>query len=265
MAESRLPLGRDCARHYSSPQWGDVRGHRLGSGLRSPLRALSEIAQDDLSVQAGWVGGSLARGGADEWSDIDLHLLVTDVAGFSEQLLAWFQRALPVALADAIPGLERSYLFITPDWIHVDVNLHDTAGFTQDLALPARVLFAKDSRVRTVVPTTGGMRGGPYLPARHPSLFLYFMGAAVTQARRGEWVALANNAARLRDSLLVPLMLAENGVRKSDGANRLNEYLTSGPAHRPRRAARDRDRSRRPSQGPRRDRGGVPSPEIACW
>lgn len=44
---------------------------------------------------------------------------------------------------------------------------------------------------------------------------------------RREWLALAHGAAGFRDSLLVPLKLAENGVRKADGAKRLNRYLTA--------------------------------------
>jgi hypothetical protein len=52
------------------------------------------------------------------------------------------------------------------------------------------------------------------------------VGVTVTVIRRREWVALAQGAAGFRDSLLIPLMLAENGVRKTDGAKRLNRYLT---------------------------------------
>jgi hypothetical protein len=37
-----------------------------------------------------------------------------------------------------------------------------------------------------------------------------------------------NGAVTRRDTGLVPLMLADNGVRRSDGANRLNGYLTGG-------------------------------------
>lgn len=195
--------------------------------LRSPLAALTEIAQREPAVQAAWVGGSLARGTADDWSDIDLHLLVAGVGDFCEQVVPWFRQALSVALADPIPGLDRAYLFISPDWIHVDVTVHDAANFTQHPIMPARLLFAREEQVRTILPTADEMHGDPYLPDGHATLFLYFMGLAVTQARREEWIALAGNAARLRDSLLVPLMLAENGVRKTDGANRLSRYLTS--------------------------------------
>jgi hypothetical protein len=71
------------------------------------------------------------------------------------------------------------------------------------------------------------MVGEPYLPEGQIPLFIYFMGVTVTVIHREEWLALAQGAASFRDSLLIPLMLAENGVRKTDGAKRLNRYLTA--------------------------------------
>jgi hypothetical protein len=70
------------------------------------------------------------------------------------------------------------------------------------------------------------MLGDRYFPADQVRLYLYFMGVTVAVVRRQEWLALAQGAAGFRDSMLIPLMLAENGIRKTDGAKRLNRYLT---------------------------------------
>ena len=194
--------------------------------LREPLAALVAACEADPAVLAAWVGGSLARDTADDWSDIDLHLLVTDRDEFGSGITEWFGRTLPTVLADQIPGVPGGFIFVTPDWIHVDVIVHGRGGFTQD-GFPARVLLDPQGLVREIPASAEEMAGDPYLPHDQVRLYLYFMGVTVTVIHRREWLALAQGAAGFRDSLLIPLMLAENGVRKTDGAKRLNRYLTA--------------------------------------
>jgi hypothetical protein len=190
------------------------------------LAALVAAGEEDPAVLAAWVSGSLARDTADDWSDIDLHLLVADPEEFGSHLAEWFGRIMPTVLADPIPGVPGGHIFVTPDWIHVDVIVHGCRGFSQG-DVPARVLLDPDDLVREVPAYAQEMFGEPYLPGDQVRLYLYFMGVTVTVVHRQEWIALAQGAAGFRDSLLIPLMLAENGVRKSDGAKRLNRYLTA--------------------------------------
>ena len=194
--------------------------------LRESLAALVTSCQDDTSISAAWVGGSLARDTADDWSDIDLHVLVADPEEFGSGIADWFARTLPTVLADQIPGVPGGFLFVTPDWVHVDVIVHGSQGFSQ-ADFPARVLFDPRGLLRDIPGSAEQMVGEPYFPDDQIRLYLYFMGVTVTVIHRGEWLALAQGAAGFRDSLLIPLMLAENGVRKTDGAKRLNRYLTA--------------------------------------
>jgi predicted nucleotidyltransferase len=193
--------------------------------LRDSVAALVAACEDEPSIVAAWVGGSLARETADDWSDIDLHVLVSHGDEFGTRIADWFGRAMPAVLADAIPGVPGGFLFVTPDWIHVDVIVHDAADFAQD-DFPARVLLDPEGLVREIPASAEQMVGAPYFPHDQVRLYLYFLGVTVTVVRRREWLALAQGAAGFRDSLLIPLMLAENGVRKTDGAKRLNRYLT---------------------------------------
>jgi len=197
----------------------------IPSRLRGSLAALVSACEDEPAIRAAWVGGSLARETADDWSDIDLHLLVADREELGSGITDWFARTLPVVLADEIPGVPGGFIFVTPDWVHVDVVVHGSTGFAQD-DLPARVLLDPDHLVRDIPASAEQMVGEPYLPHDQIRLYLYFMGVTVTVVHRREWIALAQGAAGFRDSLLIPLMLAENGVRKADGAKRLNRYLT---------------------------------------
>lgn len=194
--------------------------------LREPLAALVAACEADPDVLAAWVGGSLARDTADDWSDIDLHLLVTDRDEFGSGITEWFGRSMPTVLADQIPGVPGGFIFVTPDWVHVDVIVHGREDFSQD-GFPARVLLDPQGLVCEVPASAEEMTGEPYLPHDQVRLYLYFMGVTVTVVHRREWVALSQGAAGFRDSLLIPLMLAENGVRKTDGAKRLNRYLTA--------------------------------------
>jgi hypothetical protein len=194
--------------------------------LRGPVDAVIAACAADPAVLAAWVAGSLARDTADDWSDVDLHLLVARPEEFGSGLTDWFARIMPTVLADRIPAVPGGFIFVTPDWVHVDVIVHGRDGFAQD-EYPARVLLDPQGLVREIPASAEQMVGDPYLPADQCRLYLYFMGVTVTVIRRHEWLALAQGAAGFRDSLLIPLMLAENGVRKTDGAKRLNRYLTA--------------------------------------
>jgi hypothetical protein len=185
---------------------------------------LIAACKGDPAILAAWVAGSLARDTADDWSDVDLHLLVARPEEFGSGVPDWFARTMPTVLADRIPGVPGGFIFVTPDWVHVDVIVHGRDGFSQDES-PARVLLDPHGLVREIPASAEQMRGDPYLPVDQCRLYLYFMGVTVTVIRRHEWLALAQGAAGFRDSLLIPLMLAENGVRKTDGAKRLNRYL----------------------------------------
>jgi hypothetical protein len=194
--------------------------------LRHACADLIAACEEAPAVLAAWVGGSLARDTADDWSDIDLHVLVADPEQFGGGIAEWFGRTMPTVLADTIPGVPGGFLFVTPEWIHVDVIVHGRQGFSQD-EFPARVLFDSSGLLRDIPASAEQMVGQPYVPADQIRLYLYFMGVTVPVIRRQEWLALAQGAAGFRDSLLIPLMLAENGVRKTDGAKRLNRYLTA--------------------------------------
>jgi len=196
--------------------------------LPVPLRLeplLSRIVAalpEDERVLAGWLGGSLARGVADDWSDIDLHLAVAEPAGFDA--VTWVETITPLVLADRIPGLPGAFVFLTPDCVQLDVVVHG-AGDAEQCRPPSRVLFDREGFARDQSGVLSAP-GAPYFPADQARIFLYFLGKSVTAFRRGEHVALAQATASMRDQYLIPLMLAENGVRKDDGARRLNRYLT---------------------------------------
>jgi hypothetical protein len=204
----------------------EVDGQWIPARLRDSLAVLVAACEEDPAVVAAWVGGSLARDTADDWSDIDLHLLVTEPEDFGAGIAEWFTRRMPTVLADEIPGVPGGFIFVTPEWVHIDVIVHGRRDFSQD-DFPVRVLMDPHGLLRDIPASAEQVVGEPYAPQDQIRLYLYFMGVTVTVIHRHEWLALAQGAAGFRDSLLIPLMLAENGVRKTDGAKRLNRHLTA--------------------------------------
>ncbi|WP_134106051.1 nucleotidyltransferase domain-containing protein [Kribbella pratensis] len=189
----------------------------------------ADVLPRDERVLGVYLIGSYATGAADQFSDVDLHLVVTDDS------LQWFgehwddvlrELTGPTVLTDEVPGLIGG-LGITPDWLHVDLFVHPLASFERDQYDGVRVLFDRDG---TLFPdgdivAKGGQPGEPYWPTPNVNLFFYFLGNLVTVLGRDERIVGNQGVGALRDQL-VALMLAERGVRRTTGAKRLNALLS---------------------------------------
>ena len=196
---------------------------------QSVIARAAEVLPRDERVLGVYLIGSYATGAADRFSDVDLHLVVTD------DNLQWFgehwddvlrELTGPTVLTDEVPGLIGG-LGITPDWLHVDLFVHPLASFERDQYDGVRVLFDRDG---TLFPdgdiaAKGGQPAEPYWPAPNVNLFFYFLGNLVTVLGRDERIVGNQGVGALRDQL-VALMLAERGVRRTTGAKRLNALLS---------------------------------------
>lgn len=191
--------------------------------LRPTLARLVTACGEDDRVRSAWLEGSFALGLEDEWSDIDLHLIVDEPRAFDA--IEWLGSLTPLVLADAIPGPPGAFICLTPEWVHIDLVVHSR---TDEIApdTPRRVLLAKDSRMDSDAATTPHA-GSKYFPRQQVQIFLYFMGTAVASLHRGDLIALSQTTAMMRDRLLVQLMLAENGLRDEVGSKRLTGQLSS--------------------------------------
>ncbi|TCM49267.1 nucleotidyltransferase domain-containing protein [Kribbella sp. VKM Ac-2568] len=191
-------------------------------------RARTVLPEDD-RILAVYLAGSYGTGEADEFSDVDVHCVITDdsVPWFEEHWTeAMTAIAGPTVLTDRIPGLLGG-LGITPDWLHVDLVLHPSAGFDRFQYDGIRVLFDRDGSHLPDgdQPRAGGRPGTPYWPEREVRLFFYFLGNLVTVLGRDEQIVGHQGIGAVRDQLIA-LMLAERGVRRTGGAKRLNAYLS---------------------------------------
>ena len=201
----------------------------LGAVCPSPwqarvVEAAVEVLPGAPGVVAVWVGGSLAIGVADVFSDVDLNVVVED-----EHLDEWRRSwpsfvqecAGPLLLAQAIGGDVVGGFALTAAWEHVDLVVHARSG----LRRPDSCRVLHDPEGLLVERSGASGRGEPFYPADDVTLFLYLLGNLAVTLGRGELLVAHGGVGALRD-LLIRLMLSESGVRKADGQKRVNPYLT---------------------------------------
>ena len=89
------------------------------------LKAFADKAASDVRVLGTWLEGSFAKGTADRYSDIDIHLLVAEenTETFQHGLESWLSDIQPLVLfKDTFPG--QMMTCITTVGLRVDVWLH---------------------------------------------------------------------------------------------------------------------------------------------
>jgi hypothetical protein len=92
-----------------------------------------ELAARDERVVAGAVVGSLAAGGGDRWSDLDLTFAVADGATVAEVLVDWTRRIVGehagVPLFDVASGGATYRVFLLPGCLQLDLSFAPASSF----------------------------------------------------------------------------------------------------------------------------------------
>jgi hypothetical protein len=186
------------------------------------------VTSSDKRLLAASIAGSFANGIADEYADIDLHILVED-QDLDAMRTAWMELAAsiaPMVVVRPIGGVVGGF-GITPDWVHLDVVCYplsklDPAGMRGCLPL-----FDRTGLLPATHTPGPDLLGEQYFPAGAVEFYFYLLGNLAVVLGRGELTLATNGAIMRRDTGLVPIMLAENGIQKTDGNKRLNPYLTT--------------------------------------
>jgi predicted nucleotidyltransferase len=194
------------------------------------IRRARELLPEDERILAVYLIGSYGTGEADRFSDVDVHLVVTDesLTWFEEQWADVLRRLTgPTVFTERLPGIAGG-LGITPDWVHVDLIAHPLTAFDRFQHDGVRVLFDRDGTLFPDgdQPRVEGRPGTPYWPEGVVTMFFYFLGNLVTVLGRDERIVANQGVGVVRDQL-IRLMLAERGVRRTGGAKRLNALLSA--------------------------------------
>lgn len=95
------------------------------------LQQLLELAEDDRSVAAAAITGSLATGDDDRWSDVDLSLGIRGQLGPALDLwtMRLYQEFGALHHWDLPSGPSRYRVFLLPNWLEVDIAFTPEADF----------------------------------------------------------------------------------------------------------------------------------------
>ncbi len=105
-------------------------GCKLPPGYASLLDRFIDVVGGDPRVRAAWVHGSVARGDADEVSDLDVIIAVADddipafAAGWRDRL----DEVTPTVMARPSHGTSGSWLAITPACQRLDLWVEPASG-----------------------------------------------------------------------------------------------------------------------------------------
>jgi predicted nucleotidyltransferase len=208
----------DNAREYSASD----------SPARSGQRALIDRAEHVLSqddrVLGVWLVGSFGRGTDDQYSDVDLWVVVAadDADSFCDDWPKISDEISPTVLRRALGP--RVFNHITPDWLRFDVSvgtpdaigsrtrstakpLYDPHGLSAGLGAPGAPKQPDPARVETITVE-----------------FLRVLGLLPVAIGREEYVVGESGAGLLRQ-MLIDLMLEDVAVEDRGGALHLDRLL----------------------------------------
>ena len=108
-------------------------------------RAMEVFARKD-PVRAVWLSGSLASDRADEASDLDFRLAVSDsdFEGFAADWRSWLAEITPTLIARDIPGAPGSFYCLTPTCERMDVYCEKVSVLKETPFRERAVLLDKD-------------------------------------------------------------------------------------------------------------------------
>jgi predicted nucleotidyltransferase len=191
------PFAADLAEH-PVPEYAALR--------RNWLAVLSA----DRRVRSVTVSGSVARGTADRFSDLDLAVTVADheLAGFARDAEQLARQVAPVFLFRVKPAGGTTVCSVLTEQLHrVDLLVSSELG---QLDTPSEPADESDSRRMAL--------------HRDVLEFLRVLALYPTVAERGEWLAAVDGACLLR-TILVRVMLADSSLPPA-GTRRLNARLS---------------------------------------
>jgi hypothetical protein len=185
------------------------------------LSRLQATIQDDPRILAGWLEGSLGRGNADRYSDIDLHLLLTDdgLKSFSAEAEQWLAAIRPLVLFSLMFD-GKMINALTVDGLRVDIWMHAAEVPTVNPA-HAQVFYDPDQRIRSehkeqTVDTSDLL----------PRIREFWRCISLTPAVVGRQELIVGiQGLGIETILLSDILLSGYGIVRNRGVKNLNDFL----------------------------------------
>lgn len=195
---------------------------------RAFVARLTAALRADERIMAAWLIGSLARGVADAYSDIDTLLAVrdADLPALIDDWSTFLAAIATTVFAQRLGAPDRPTITaITPDWTRFDLTLHPATDSRPHTYGAVTLLFARDGFTPPAVPAAApGRDAAPRLPAIVEE-FIRVLGLLPVAIGRGEYLAGLTPVMLLRGHLIDLFLIANDAPR--GGAKRLNPLLTA--------------------------------------
>jgi hypothetical protein len=198
----------------------------LEPGYGPLFDAALRVLHADPRVRALWLSGSLARGDADELSDLDLLVAVADdaLADFAAGWRTWLAAITPTLVARPLPFLPGSLYAVTPGRERLDVVVEAVSALPTSPFRDRVVVFDREGLAAVVPPPAPGPGPSPQRVAGIVEEFFRDYGMYPVVVRRAD-VLLGIEAIHLVRTLLYQLFVEANAPLPPMGVKRWSAKL----------------------------------------
>lgn len=178
------------------------------------------LLQSDPRVEAAWLAGSLGAGGGDEWSDVDLLVLVEDGAfpAISAAIADRLDEIAPTVLVNRLYG-GIVLNAVTEDWDRLDLTFTEASGLSGHDANRLHPLFNRTGRE----PPRQTPEPPPLRVTQLATEFLRVLGLTPVVVGRGEYQLALTGQEHLR-RMTFDLFLDINGVPLAERGGALKRH-----------------------------------------
>ncbi|HUC22372.1 MAG TPA: aminoglycoside 6-adenylyltransferase [Streptosporangiaceae bacterium] len=189
------------------------------------VERIAGVLQEDERVRAAWLCGSHARGTNDEYSDIDVWLVVqpAGVTQFTDDWPNLSDKISPTVLRQQVRTLPV-FSHITPEWLRFDVAIGTPEDVPKRSRSTVSLLFDRDGLDAKLGPPLAPLQPDATRVRSLTTEFLRVLGLLPVVAGRSEYEVGVSGVGLLRE-MLIQLMLQDVAVADRGGALHLRGLL----------------------------------------
>ncbi len=202
--------------------------NQLPDGYAPLLRRVLEVSAADDRIRAVWLGGSLARGDADQSSDLDVMIAVADEAfdAFVTDWKQWLANITSTVIARPLPFAPGSFYSVTPTMERLDVVTERVSALANTFHRTRLAVLDKDDCATMVPPPWPSLRPAPATLAGIIEEFYRDYAMFPVVVDRQDWL-LGIEAVGVVRGLLYKLYVEANAPQPMMGVKRWSDKLTA--------------------------------------
>lgn len=188
------------------------------------LGKMQTALENDERIQAAWLTGSIGRGNADRYSDIDINLWVDEsqLDAFHKETQQWLNALSPLVLFRWMFG-DRMANALTANGIRIDLWLHTTAPTLEESRVKVLLDRKNALQFRTTAPTPDSNAIKDRLLDQ---IREFWRCISLTPAVVGRGERLVGQfGLGIEVTILTDVIIAGYGIPRDSGVKRLNPFL----------------------------------------